>query len=76
MTSEELNQLKTRRAAITAEISQLNQSTAGGKPSYTIDGQSVDHVGYRKSLYDELDRINQAISALSGSIELTSRGVT
>ena len=49
-----LDLLLTRRAALLAELAALDSTAPGGKPSYQIDGQSVDHTGYRLSLYREL----------------------
>jgi hypothetical protein len=39
----DLENLQTRRSAIVAELAALTGESAGGKPSYSIDGQQVDH---------------------------------
>ena len=59
----DLENLITRKSAILDELAKLTSSSAGGKPSYSIDGQSVDHVEYRHSLYQELAKINELIAA-------------
>lgn len=53
--------LKTRRAAICAELSVLSATAPGGKPNAGGNGSTVDHTGYKKSLYDELAQIDDAI---------------
>jgi len=55
-----LTDLKTRRDAITAELAALSSTAAGGKPNAS-GGDQVDHVGYKKGLYEELRQINAAI---------------
>ena len=54
----------------------MNPGASGGKPSYSIDGQQVDHVAYRKSLYEELALLNQQITILQGPFEEQSQAVT
>ena len=51
-----------RRAAIWAELARLVAGEPGGQPSYTIDGQQVDHTAYRLSLYTELQQIQQVLA--------------
>ncbi len=72
----DLDNLLTRRSNVIAELAAMNSSASGGKPSYSIDGQEVDHVAYRKSLYEELALLNQQIAVLQGPYEGRSRGVT
>lgn len=62
--------LLTRRSAIIAELAALDSTKAGGKPNTTGGGDkvSIDHVGYRKSLYEELAQINSMITAIQGSV--------
>lgn len=55
----DLDNLKTRRTAITTELASLV-----GKPSYSIDGQSVQWNEYRKSLLDEFKSLNELITML------------
>lgn len=55
--------LMARRDAILDELAALNSSAAGGKPDSTLTG--IQHVAYKKSLYEELGMLNQQI-ALTG----------
>lgn len=72
----DLQNLLARRSNVIAELAAMNSSSAGGKPSYSIDGQAVDHVAYRKSLYDELRELNRQISILQGPFEVQGQAVT
>ena len=72
----DLENLKTRRSAILTELAALSSTASGGKPNYTINGQSVDHIGYKRSLYDELKTIDELIVALQGPFEVVSEVVT
>ncbi len=65
-----LGQLETRRDAILVELAGLDATRAGGLPNSTLG--EVDHVGYRKSLYDELEAINRLIAAAEGPFEIAS----
>jgi hypothetical protein len=67
----DLENLLTRRSAILAEL-----AAGPSKPSYTIDGQSVDWNGYRSSLLNELTMLNGQIAAAEGPWEIESRGMT
>lgn len=62
-----IENLTTRRNAVAAELAALTSTSAGGGMNYTVDGQSVDHVGYRKSLYEELDRIDEQIAKINAT---------
>jgi len=66
--------LTARRDAIYAELAALDSTKAGGKPNTSGAGATVDHVGYKKSLYDELKQINELISAADGAVEVISYG--
>ena len=59
-----------RRDAIAAELADMSSSTMGGKANVKSQdgGTTIDHVGYRKSLLDELKSINDEIIRL-GDIE-------
>ncbi|HBH54038.1 MAG TPA: hypothetical protein DDY91_19300 [Planctomycetaceae bacterium] len=65
-----------RRATLLAEIAALSPATAGGKPSYHIDGQQVDHTAYRLSLYRELELIERLLSGCQPPTEQVERGAT
>ena len=74
----DLENLQTRRSAILAELAA--GETPGGdslrKPSYSIDGQSVDWSDYRRSLYDELREIDRLIATTGGPVEVQSEATT
>lgn len=62
-----LQNLETRRDAISAEIAALD-----GRPNFTADGINVDWLAYRKQLYDELTTITQLIAQYEGPcVEVT-----
>lgn len=58
-----LENLRTRRATVAAQLAAMTVSTIGGKPNAnTADGgTTVDHVGYRRSLLEELKMLDEAI---------------
>lgn len=62
--------LLTRRSAILSELAAMDSTKAGGLPNAQGGGDMVkiDHVGYRKSLYEELAMINSALSAIQGPV--------
>lgn len=47
----------------------LELSTMSLKPSYSIDGQSVDHDGHRKALMEQLAKIEELIRNEAGPEE-------
>lgn len=59
-----LANLKTRRAAIAAELAALTSSSAGGKPNTDGTGSNVDHVGYKDGLYRELAELERLIKSI------------
>ena len=72
----DLDNLLTRRSNVIAELAAMTSTASGGKPSYSIDGQQVDHVAYRKSLYEELALLNQQIAILQGPFEEQGQATT
>lgn len=60
-----LDDLKTRRDAIGAELAALGSTSAGGKPN-TSGSNTVDHVGYKDGLYRELAEISRLIALEEG----------
>lgn len=58
-----IDDLRTRRATVAAELAAMTKLTVGGKPNaMTADGgTSVDHVGFRRSLLEELKMLDEAI---------------
>ena len=53
----ELESLQARKANILSEL-----ATMQSKPSYSIDGQWVDHTAYRRSLLEELRLLDELIA--------------
>ena len=53
----------------------LKNMTANPKPSYSIDGQTIQWSAYFRMLTDKLETINQAISA-GNPFEETMQGYT
>jgi len=56
-----LENLTTRRDAVAAELAALDSTKPGGKPDQTGEGVNPGHMGYKKSLLDELDRYDKLI---------------
>ena len=67
--------IATRIAAVLAELAAMTSTSAGGKPTYTIDGQMVDHVGYRRSLLEELKMLQELQASMAGPWEEIAEGV-
>lgn len=67
-----LENLLARRDAITAELAAMSVTAAGGQPTYSIEGQSVQHTEYRLSLYEELNRLNLTLGQADGKFDITS----
>ena len=66
----DLQNLIARRSAITAQLASMSLSTPGGLPNVTGGGGvSVDHVGYRKSLIDEMKELQHLIRIAEGPWE-------
>lgn len=72
----DLENLLTRRTNILAELAALAPTASGGKPTYSLDGQHVDHTQYRLSLYEELAAIDRQLVSLQGPFEVRGRAVT
>ena len=68
-----ISQLKQRRDAIIAELAALDSTKAGGKPNVSGAGVNVDHIGYKRSLYEELDAIDKRLVRLDVG-EVTHEG--
>ena len=66
-----LEDLQTRRTAVAAELAAMTSSSNGGKPTYSKEGQSVDHVGYKRSLYEELKMLDEQIANADRLIEVS-----
>jgi hypothetical protein len=74
----DLENLQSRRSAILAELAtgQTPDGASIRRPSYNIDGQSVSWNQYRKSLYEELEKIDKLIGAVGGPVENQSETKT
>ena len=72
----DVDNLLARRASILAELAAITPASSGGKPTYSLDGQNVDHTHYRLSLYDELAAIDRQLVTLQGPFEERSQGDT
>lgn len=70
----DLENLTTRRSAILTELAALDSDAIGGKAN-TNSPNAIDHVGYKRSLYDELERIDARIAAVQDPFEIETRGV-
>ncbi len=58
-----LSDLQARRAYVASQLAAMVVTSVGGKPNAnTADGgTTVDHVGYRRSLLEELRMLDEAI---------------
>jgi hypothetical protein len=73
--ASDLENLQTRKSAVLAELAALSSSAAGGRPNINSGGAgTVDHVGYKRGLYDELREINAQIDVLQGPWECALEG--
>ena len=71
--STDLENLQARRTSILAELAALDANAPGGLPN---GPPGIDHVGYKDSLYRELEQIERRIAALQGPIEFQSEATT
>lgn len=71
----DLANLQTRRTAICVELAALSSTAAGGKPDVSAGGIKIEHVAYKKSLYEELASIDKAILSIDGPYEIESEMV-
>lgn len=77
----DLENLRTRRSAILAELAALTSTSQGGRVNQTAMGRSFDHVGYKDGLYRELEAIDKLIanaddgSGEGGSFEIETQGL-
>lgn len=69
-----VDDLKTRRDAVAAELAAITATAAGGKPNAS-SANSVDHVGYKDGLYRELRELNELIATYEGTAESVTYGV-
>lgn len=55
-------------------LSKLATISADPKPSYNIDGQSVDYNAYYAALWGQLEQVNKQISTAGGPFEVETLG--
>jgi hypothetical protein len=65
-----------RRDAIVDELTAMSSTAAGGLPNASGGGDKlhIDHVGYRMSLYQELEQIEKRLLALEGTTIIETIG--
>jgi hypothetical protein len=68
--------IATRRSAILTQLAAMTSLSIGNVPTYSADGQMVDHVGYRKSLIEEYKMLGDALSAAQQPTESFFVGTT
>lgn len=66
--AEQITALETRRDAILDELAEMGPTKAGGLPNRSGTDVNVDHVGYRRSLIDELRDIRDQLSTIDAGI--------
>ena len=66
----DLENLMTRKSAILAELAEWET----GKPTYGKAGQRVEWTEYRRSLWEEVQKLDQLIAAAQGPFELRTEG--
>lgn len=62
LSSADVLQLKARRDTVLAQLAAMTSTSIGGMPN-TSGGESVDHTGYKRELYAELQNLNEMIAA-------------
>jgi len=67
-----VDDLKTTRDNIAARLAEI---TASPKPSYSIDGQTVQWAAYLRALTSQLEDVNKAISSAE-PYEYQTRAIT
>lgn len=67
-----LDDLKTARANIAAELAAMNSTKAGGKPDHSASG--VGHVAYFNSRMDALGKLDKQIEAAENSSSAGGEG--
>jgi len=74
-----IENLKTRRLAISVELAAMSTTKAGGLPNRASEGINVDHQGYIKSLNEQMDALTRHIKELEmeqdGSVWNASIGI-
>lgn len=55
-----LQDLQTARSNL---IARYREATENPRPTYDVDGQRVEHNAFRRSLLDEIGRLNRLLAA-------------
>ena len=75
-TDQQLADLYARRDTILNRLANWTDETSiGDKANASGPGTNIDHVGYRLSLYRELNMIRAEILALEGPVEVDHLGI-
>lgn len=64
--------IEARLDAIAAELAAMDSTRAGGLPNHS-GPNSVDHVNYRLSLLQEMERLQGQLQAAQGAFEVESQ---
>jgi hypothetical protein len=70
----DLTNLLAARAALYAQLAAMVPGSPGYGPNTTGEGVNVDQVGYRKSILDAIDRLNEQIDVVGGPYQFQVRG--
>ena len=68
--------LETRCDTIATTLAAIASTSPGGKPTYSIDGQSVSHDQYVLRLWKELELQRAVLAAAEGPWELQTEVMT
>lgn len=63
LSATDITRLEERRTTVILELNSLSVTAAGGTPNTSGIGAVVDMVGYKKSLYEELQSISEMLSS-------------
>lgn len=72
--AQQVELLLTRRDAVLNQLAEMNATAIGALPNTNGTGDHIDHVGLRKSLYDELKDIDAILELMQGPSESHTRG--
>jgi hypothetical protein len=64
-----LSSLLSRKDTILSELAAMSS-----QPTYSIDGQWVDHTAHRQALLNELEKLSELIAMEEGPLEAGMRG--
>src|SRR2546423_1125724 len=67
--ASDLDNLKTRRSNVIAELAGMTSTSSGGQPAHTIHRHNVDHLGYHKMLLEGRKLLNKHNTSLQRSCD-------